>query len=157
MGCPKCNGVNIIKDGIVKNKQRYLCKLCNYRYTVFQHSTSKSADIKRQALELYLEGLNFRAIGRFLRVSHVAVYNWIKSFVENLDDPKYNSPVKIIELDEMHSYIGSKKNITGYGLLLMDIGKDSSTAYWVRGELQKNSGVQSESTLIPEPDNLITV
>ena len=44
-------------------------------------------------------------------------------------------PVKVMELDEMHSYIGSKKNIVGYGLLLIEMRKGSSTAYWVAGEL----------------------
>jgi DNA-binding NarL/FixJ family response regulator len=29
--------------------------------------------VKRQALQLYLEGLGFRSIGRFLGVSHVSV------------------------------------------------------------------------------------
>lgn len=147
MNCPKCNDTNIIKDGIVKDKQRYLCKLCDYHYTVQQRSNSKPTDLKRQALELYLEGLGFRSIGRFLRVSHVAVYNWIKSFGEQLDVIKNDAPVEVMELDEMHSYIGSKKNIAGYGLLLIDMGKDFSTAYWVRGELlqEKNSGIQSGS------------
>jgi len=35
---------------------------------------------RRYRPELYLEGLGFRAIGRFLNCSHVAVYNWIKEF-----------------------------------------------------------------------------
>lgn len=144
MNCPKCNGINIVKDGIIKGKQRYFCKSCDYHYTVQQRSNIKSSDIKRQALELYLEGLGFRSIGRFLRVSHVAVYNWIKSFGEQLDAIKHDTPVEVMELDEMHSYIGSKKSIAGYGLLLIDMGKDSSTAYWVHGEPlpEKNSGMQ---------------
>ena len=39
--------------------------------------------IKRQAVELYLEGLGFRSIGRFLNVSHVAAYNWIRVLAGN--------------------------------------------------------------------------
>lgn len=147
MNCPKCNNINVVKDGVVKAKQRYLCKSCNYHYTVQKRSNNKSTDIKRQALELYLEGLGFRSIGRFLRVSHVSVYNWIKSFGEQLNDIKNDVPVEVMELDEMHSYIGSKKNIAGYGLLLIDMEKDFSTAYWVQGELLqgKNSGIQLKS------------
>lgn len=33
-----------------------------------------------QAVELYLEGLGFRSIDRFLKVSHVMAYNWIRVF-----------------------------------------------------------------------------
>ena len=35
---------------------------------------------------------------------------------------KYND----LAMDEMHSYIGNKKTTVGYGLLLIDMGKDSS-------------------------------
>jgi insertion element IS1 protein InsB len=35
------------------------------------------------ALELYLEGLGFRAIGRVLRMSYVTVYYWIKEWGES--------------------------------------------------------------------------
>jgi hypothetical protein len=31
----------------------------------------------------------------------------------------------------MHTYIGSKKTIAGYGLLLIDMGNGFSTAKWV--------------------------
>jgi len=40
---------------------------------------------KRFALELYLEGLGFRSIGRILKVSHVSIFNWIKQYGQNLD------------------------------------------------------------------------
>ena len=32
---------------------------------------------------------------------------------------------EVIEMDELHSYIGSKKTTAGYGLLLIDLGKGS--------------------------------
>ena len=32
----------------------------------------------------------------------------------------------MVEVDEMHAYIGSKKTTAEYGLLLIDMGKDSS-------------------------------
>ena len=126
--CPKCSSEKCVKDGIVKGKQRYRCKRCNFRHTV-QHR-GKSPDIKRQALELYLEGLGFRSIGRFLKCSHVAVYNWIKSFGETVEELRSDSTLEVVEMDEMHTYIFSKKTTAGYGLLLIDMEKDSSTAYW---------------------------
>ena len=36
--------------------------------------------------------------------------------------------IEMVEVDEMHSYIGSKKTTVGYGLLLIDMEKDSSTS-----------------------------
>ena len=118
--CPKCKGVNFRKDGIVKSRQRYFCKDCKHRFTVEQ--IGKPNDLKRNALILYLEGLGFRSIGRYLNVSHVAVFNWVKAFGETLDDFRGSGEIEVVELDEMHTYIGSKKTTAGYGLLLIGMG-----------------------------------
>jgi len=126
--CPKCQFETCTKDGIVNKRQRYKCKSCGYRHTVRQVGISSA--IKRQALELYLEGLGFRSIGRFLKCSHVAVYNWIKAHGESIESIRSNTDVDIVEMDEMHTYISSKKTIVGSGLLLIDMENDSSTALW---------------------------
>ena len=128
MQCPKCKSEKFIKDGIVKNKQRYKCKTCNFRYTVIQKSTEKPLYLKKFALQLYLEGLGFRSIGRVLKVSNVSVLNWIRQFGEQVKSLRSNEPVSITEIDEMHTYIGTKKTINGYGLLLIDVKSDSSTS-----------------------------
>ena len=135
--CPKCGCGDCKKDGIVNGRQRHKCKSCGYRHTV-QH-VGKSANVKRQALELYLEGLGFRSIGRFLKCSHVAVYNWIKAFGKTADDIRSDKEIEVVEIDEMHSYISSKKTSVGYGLLLIDMGKNSSTAYWAIAGQQPGS------------------
>jgi transposase len=132
--CPKCKSVNFRKDGIVKSRQRYLCRDCKHRFTVEQRG--KSNDLKRNALILYLEGLGFRSIGRCLNVSHVAVYNWIKAFGERLDDFRNSGEIEVVELDEMHTYIGSKKTTAGYGLLLIGMGTGSSTVKWAQEGLK---------------------
>ena len=83
--------------------------------------------MKKAALHLYLEGLGFRSIGRFLGVSNVSVLQWIRSFGKAIHDLFSESKeIEIVEVDEMHSYIGSKKTAVGYGLLLIDMGSDSS-------------------------------
>jgi uncharacterized protein YjcR len=83
--------------------------------------------MKKQALHLYLEGLGFRSIGRFLGVSNVSVLKWIRSFGKEVQELNSDSQeIEMVEVDEMHSYVGSKKTIVGYGLLLIDMRKDSS-------------------------------
>ncbi len=131
MNCPKCKSSNNKKNGIVGERQRYKCYDCDYNYSVEIKSTAISTFVKRQALQLYLEGLGFRSIGRFLGVSHVSVQKWIKKFGQELEDLKSENEISIVEMDEMHTYIGNKKNIAGYGLLLIELGKSSSTALLV--------------------------
>lgn len=125
--CPKCCSDKLVKDGIVRGKQRYLCKECNYRHTV-REGRGATKEQKRFALELYLEGLGFRSIGRVLNFSHVAVYNWIKEFGEKAEEIRSAESIEVVEIDEMHSYIGSKKIPAGSGYLLIDMGRSSSTA-----------------------------
>ena len=144
-GCPYCNSSNFRKDGIVKQKQRYLCKDCKYRFTVEQRG--KPDDLKRNALILYLEGLGFRSIGRVLAVSHVSVFNWIKSFGENLDSLRSSDQIEVVELDEMHTYVGSKKTTVGSGLLLIDMGNDSSIAKLALGEPRQEKSCGRRSNI----------
>lgn len=135
MNCPKCNSGKHVKDGIVKGKQRYFCKECKFRYTV-KH-VGKPIELKKAALYLYLEGLGFRSIERFLKVSNVSVMNWIKGFGKEIESlKKTDGTIEIVEMDELHTYISLKKTTFGYGLLLIDLENGTSTLSLAR-EVQK--------------------
>ncbi len=132
MECPKCNSSNYVKDGIVKKKQRYLCKDCKYRYTVEHRGIPKAT--KTLAIQMYLEGLGFRSIERILKVSNVSVLNWVKALGKQVQE--YRRPeknIEIIELDELHTYIQSKKTIVGSGLLLIGLDVNASISCLVAG------------------------
>ncbi len=75
-------------------------------------------------------------------VSHVSVQRWIKKFGQELEELKSENEISIVEVDEMHTYIGNKKNIAGSGLLLIELGKSSSTALLAAEgrKLDDNSG-----------------
>ncbi len=47
---------------------------------------------------------------------------------EQVRSLRSNEPASITEIDEMHTYIGTKKTINGYGLLLIDMKRDLSTS-----------------------------
>jgi hypothetical protein len=89
--------------------------------------------------------LGFRSIGRFLGVGNVSVLNRIRSFGKEVESLHSESrETETVEVDEMHGYTGTKKTVAGYGLLLTDTGKDSSTSLLVTGATQqpKNFGIQ---------------
>ena len=112
MKCPKCISPVKVKSGKIKGVQRYKCKDCGCNYTVELNSKS----FKKQALHLYLEGLGFRSIGRFLRVSNVTILRWIRSFGKELQElHSEDESIEVVELDEMHTYISQKKTIVGSG------------------------------------------
>ena len=128
MNCPRCNSNNKVKNGKIRGLQRYKCKDCKYNYSVELKSTGKPLFLKKQALFLYLEGLGINSIARYLNVSHVSVINWIKKFGRKVMQLKSEHEAKIVEIDELHTYI-KKKTTVGYGLLLIELGNSSSTAY----------------------------
>lgn len=145
MNCPKCNKSEKVKNGIVRDLQRYKCKNCGFNFTVHKRSNEYPKSIRKKALQLYLEGLGFRSIGRILEVSNVTILNWIRSFGEEVQSLQCDSQeIKMVELDEIHSYIGNKKTTVGYGLLLIDMEKDSSISLLATEvmKLQKNFGKQ---------------
>jgi len=54
--------------------------------------------------------MGFRAIGRVLKISYGTVYQWVRKAGESINIIKTEKPVAVVELDEMHSYVGRKKN-----------------------------------------------
>ena len=66
------------------------------------------------ALRMYLEDGNFRRIARLLGVHHQTVINWIKvsqaALKERGTTPPQPDTVETTELDELWTFVGSKKN-----------------------------------------------
>ena len=125
MNCPKCKKESYRKDGFVNKQQRYFCKTCNFRYSVVKKSGTKCEETKPLTLEMCLEGLGFRAMGRLLNINYTTVHRWVEKWGKNIEFPQ-KKEIEIAEIDELHTYIGSKKTTVGYGLLLIDLVENSS-------------------------------
>jgi transposase-like protein len=127
MECPKCNSSSYVKNGRNHDKQRYKCNVCLFQFTNSQ-LRGASKETKNFALKLYLEGMSLRAIGRILKVSNVAVLKWIKKFGEQAEQLHKEEisklrKVSVMEIDEMHHYIGKKSAKSGCGWLLIEVPK----------------------------------
>ena len=65
---------------------------------------------------MYVNGLGFWAIERVKNVHHPTIMNWVKQVGKLL--PDYYDPQTIPdvgELDELETFVGSKKTKSGYG------------------------------------------
>ena len=111
--CPHCQRTEQqVRVGInTAGHQRYLCKECRRKYTPDRKPGGYPAEVRQQALQMYVDGLNLRRIGRFLGVDHQTVANWVKAKADGLPDepPVPKGPVKVSELDELYSFVGDKK------------------------------------------------
>ena len=129
MKCPKCQSEHSVKSGHANGNPRRLCKQCGCNYTRSQ-PRGKSMELKRQAVQMYLEGMGFRAIGRVLGVSNVSVLNWVRAFGERLEPlraARAPEHTPVIECDELWHFVGVKKENCGCGLLLTDSGASRLT------------------------------
>jgi transposase-like protein len=125
MKCSKCQSEHHVKNGIVRGVQRYKCKECGRNFSIDYSQVVEKEKRRRFGLAMYLEGLSFHSIARLLNVSHVSVMNWIKKYGRELSKIRNPKPVQIMELDELHSYVGSKKTINGFGLLLIEMQENT--------------------------------
>lgn len=79
MGCGYCESDQTVKDG--KNgsgSQRYKCKACGRHFTLQPNEIGYPLAVRLQAVEMYVDGQNYRRTGRNLRVNHQSVANWVK-------------------------------------------------------------------------------
>jgi len=122
--CPRCKNEEIRKDGIIKNKQRFRCKECNYRFTVV--NIGKPVNRKREAILLYLAGVDLRTIGELVGTSHVAVYNWIKEIREPLKIVKGGKVKSLANFEAFEKYLLTNKQDLKAVLLIgfKDTGAD---------------------------------
>ena len=114
ISCPRCHSQNIIKRGIARGKQRWLCKECKYQFTRMDQTLGKPQNIKQQAVKLYCSGLSFRAIGNLLNVSFSAVYRWVRKagVICRVKTEKSKEPI-VVELDEFWHFVKKKPRNAG--------------------------------------------
>ena len=117
--CPKCQSIEVVKNGKVQGKQRYKCKSCSLQFTR-PTPRGRPAQEKAMAVTLYTLGLSIRAIARLIGVSPTAVLKWIKTFAKTHYEKPAPGDAIIVELDEMWHYLGSKKTSYGSGKLIVE-------------------------------------
>jgi transposase-like protein len=131
--CPKCQANHIVKSGIVAGKQRFLCKSCNYYFTVNKIGKKIDNYYVTKALQLYLEGLSFREIERIIGVSHVTVSNWVKEFkVKKPSHGDYHPTYKIFSHNELIEHLKNKDQLSGAGMIITELGDKFMLIKWER-------------------------
>ncbi|MCS7010977.1 MAG: helix-turn-helix domain-containing protein, partial [Anaerolineales bacterium] len=66
--------------------------------------------MRQKAVQMYVDGANFRRIARHLGVNPQSVANWVKAHAEQLPAASLPETVEKAEMDELFTFIGDKKN-----------------------------------------------
>lgn len=119
MQCPRCSSTHIRKNGIKQGKQNYICVDCRRQFIDADDlARTYSKEMKQECLEMYVNGMGFRAIERVKGVHHTTVIYWVKQLGEQLEQaPPAAEIPEVGELDELETFVGSKKTKSGYGQL----------------------------------------
>ncbi len=108
--CLHCGSPALVKAGHnASGSQRYQCKRCKRHSTLAPNPSGYDAELRERARQLAVEGNGLRAIGRLLNVTHQTVANWLASYQSQLPEPPRPAQVDTIELDELYTFVQSKK------------------------------------------------
>lgn len=82
---------------------------CQIKYTPHPKAWAYPEEVRRKAIQLYVDGMNLRRIARHLGLHHRTVSLWVKAQADQLPDPPVPAEVKEVEMDELFTFIGDKK------------------------------------------------
>jgi transposase-like protein len=111
MNCPECQATHKQwKAGFnPSGSQRYRCGVCNQVYTPLPRNRGYPSQTRYLALRMYLEGNSLRGIGRILQVNPQSVANWVAAYAAQLPEAPRPASSQVAELDELYTFLGSKK------------------------------------------------
>ncbi len=116
-----------VKTGNRKVNLHHICKECRRQFfDTYSLPAGYSDEFKRECLRMYVNGSGFRAIERVKGVHHTTVITWVKQVGKLLPDAYAPETVpEVGELDELETFVGSKKTKSGCGRRLTTLSKES--------------------------------
>ena len=130
MECPKCKNKQVVKNGLVKNEQRFKCKKCNFQFVNVLMQPQLSIPEIRSILHLYLEGLGQREISKLINLPHTTIHYQINkfSFNKKFDQIRNKNAIKINRVELFQIFKTNLMNRNEGKILLIDYSTGSS---WV--------------------------
>ena len=101
-----------VKNGLnPSGSQRYQCNVCRRKYTPKPNPQGYGAAVRQRAVQMYVDGGNFRRIARALKVAPQSVVNGVNARAAQLPEspPSPAAPLEVNELDELFTFVGQKK------------------------------------------------
>ena len=128
--CKRCGSAKQVKNGLMRGKQRYLCKDCGLNFTDTP-PRGKPLALKVAAVLLYVSGLSMDRTAKLLGVSTPSVQAWIERFAEvYAQKPEPEGRAVVVELDEMWHFLKKRPTSSGCGRLGIVPRDGSSTGSW---------------------------
>src|ERR671911_2894989 len=115
--CKRCGSEEQVKNGLMRGKQRYLCKGCGLN-SPNPPARGKPLALKAAAVLLYVSGLSMNRTAKLLGVSTPTIQAWLEQFAQAYaQKPEPEGRAVVIELDEMWHYLKKSPSSSGSGRL----------------------------------------
>src|ERR671933_280001 len=115
--CKRCGSEEYVKNGMMRGKQRFLCKACGLNFTDTP-ARGKPLAMKAAAVLLYVSGLSMNRTAKLLGVSTPPVQAGREEFAAaSAQKPEPEGRAVVIELDEMWHYLKKSQSRSGSGRL----------------------------------------
>lgn len=160
----RCGSMNVIKDGIRKNKsgtiQRFKCKSCSKEWSDnlgFVNNKVNSRVIT-VALDLYFKGISLRKVKEHIKlfygisVSHVAILGWIHKFGEVVApfvDQFKPELSGVYHVDEMAIHVRKEKIEKGHYQWLWNM-MDNTTRFWITSKVSQRREIEDAVAVFQE-------
>lgn len=109
MNCPRCNSAKSRKFGHQDRRQRLKCNKCGRVWMILSKQRGYSPEVKQLCIKMYLNGMTFRGIERATEIHHTTIIDWVREAEAQLTEDEEAEPSKAAELDELQTFVGSKK------------------------------------------------
>jgi insertion element IS1 protein InsB len=108
--CPHCEGTNIKRNGIKSSgQQNYCCKNCNKQFQSHYRYRGADPKVRKQALEMSMNGSGIRDIGRVLKLAPSSVLDKLRRTMSKVSEPNLTATVREIQIDEFWTFVGRRK------------------------------------------------
>jgi len=113
--CKKCKSSTYVKNGIVREEQRYKCKTCGCNFIgIDRRKREKNDPLRIMCILIYSLGKGtYRFLGQLFGVAHTTVYRWIRKEAYKLPEPDIPLDITDVEIDEMWHFLHQKKTRDG--------------------------------------------
>ena len=114
--CKNCKSTETVKNGLVRQKQRYKCKSCGHNFVCGDERRKKSTELKRiTSVLLYSLGkASFRFLAKLFDVSPTTTYNWVRQTAESFGEPVVDEKLKKSKSTKCGIFYSQKKQKMDY-------------------------------------------
>mgnify|MGYP003623277605 FL=1 len=113
--CKNYRSEKVVKNGIMRGKQRYRCKECGYNFVEGDGRTNEKIAAKKAMCVIFysLGKASYNMLAHIFDTWPSLVYRWIKEAGAKLPDGEVSGAITQMEFDEMWHFIGNKKTSFG--------------------------------------------